>query len=62
MPNEVIQHLEVKCIKGKGMCFYKDNMSYGNLYIKFLLIMPKRGELNSDKIDQLKNVRILHFL
>jgi len=28
------------------MPFYKDSMGHGNLYIKFNVQMPKRGELS----------------
>lgn len=35
LPGDVINHSEVKCVKGKGMPFYKDAMGHGNLYIKF---------------------------
>lgn len=45
MPGEVISHDETKVIKGKGMPFYKDTMSHGNLYIKFVVQFPKRGQL-----------------
>jgi hypothetical protein len=30
------------------MPFYKDNMSYGNLYVKFQVTMPKKGELQKE--------------
>jgi len=36
----------MKMIKGKGMPFYKDAMSHGNLFVKFNVIFPKRGELS----------------
>lgn len=35
LPGEVIQHDEVKCIKNKGLPFFKDAMGSGNLYVKF---------------------------
>jgi DnaJ family protein A protein 2 len=35
LPSEVISHDEIKVVKGKGMPFYKDSMSHGNLYVKF---------------------------
>ena len=36
------------------MPFYKDAMSYGNLYINFEVDFPKKGELKN--VDLLKNV------
>ena len=38
---------ELKLIKGKGMPFFKDAMSYGNLYIRFLVEFPKTGSITS---------------
>ena len=35
------------------MPFFKDAMGYGNLYVKFIVTMPKRGELTKDNIDAL---------
>jgi DnaJ-class molecular chaperone len=43
-------------VKGKGMPFFKDAMGHGNLYIKFLVQMPKRGELNPDQLTQLSKI------
>lgn len=37
LPGDVLSHESVKCIKGKGMPFFHDQMSHGNLYIKFLV-------------------------
>jgi len=45
LPGEVISHEDIKVIKGKGMPFFKDSFSHGNLYVKFLVQFPKRGEL-----------------
>jgi len=42
-PNEVIAHEEIKSVKGKGMPFYKDAFSNGNLYIVFKVEFPKKG-------------------
>lgn len=47
-PNEIISHNEVKCIKGKGMPFWKDSMGHGNLYIKFEVEFPKKGSLKPE--------------
>jgi DnaJ-class molecular chaperone len=52
----VIQHEEIKCIKNKGLPFFKDAMGAGNLYVKFKVVMPKRGELTAEQSEQLKKV------
>lgn len=54
LPGEVISHEETKCIKGKGMPFFKDAMGQGNLYVKFKVQMPKRGELTKEQMEQIK--------
>ena len=43
-----------KEIKGKGMPFYKDAMSHGNLYIDFSIEFPKKNELKN--LEELKKV------
>lgn len=48
---------EVKCIKKKGMPFYKDQMGHGNLYVKFKVEFPKKNELKPDQIEGLKKVK-----
>lgn len=37
LPNEILSHNEIKCIKGKGMPFFKDSLSFGNLYVKIIV-------------------------
>lgn len=39
-PGEVINHGELKTVKGLGIPFYKDAMSHGHLYIEFLITYP----------------------
>lgn len=56
LPGEVIKPGTVKTIKGKGMPFFKDAMSYGNLYVKFDVVFPKRGELKPEQIEGLKKI------
>lgn len=53
-PNEVIIPGSIKQISKLGMPFYKDNMSHGNLYVKFDVEFPKHNQMKN--IDQLKNV------
>lgn len=38
------------------MPFYKDAMGHGNLYIKFLVQFPKKGELKDPQIKELQKV------
>lgn len=38
------------------MPFYKDAMSHGNLYIKFSVTFPKKGELKDSQIKELQKV------
>jgi DnaJ family protein A protein 2 len=56
LPGEVISSGDIKCVKKKGLPFYKDPMGHGNLYIKFKIDFPKRGELKPDQVEQLKKV------
>jgi DnaJ family protein A protein 2 len=56
VPNEVISHLQTMTVKGKGMPFYRDNMSFGNLFIRFTVSFPKRGEFNDKQIEGLRNL------
>jgi DnaJ family protein A protein 2 len=45
-PNEILSHDMKKVVKGKGMPFYKDPMSKGNLIVIFEIDFPKKGEIN----------------
>jgi len=53
-PGEVITPGAMKQVNGKGMPFYKDAMSFGNLYIKFEVEFPKKGEMKN--IEELKKI------
>jgi len=53
-PGEIIQPNSVKQINKKGMPFYKDAMSHGNLYVEFEIEFPKKGELKN--VDELKKI------
>jgi hypothetical protein len=33
------------------MPFFKDAMGHGNLYVKFSVDFPKRGEISKEKCD-----------
>jgi DnaJ family protein A protein 2 len=53
-PHEVISPGSRKELKGKGMPFYKDSMSHGNLYVDFDVEFPKRQELKN--LEELKKI------
>lgn len=38
------------------MPYYKDPMSYGNLYIEFFVEFPKKNALTKEKIEKVKNL------
>jgi DnaJ family protein A protein 2 len=46
-PGDVITPKMKKQIKGKGMPYYKDAMSHGNLYVEFNVEFPKNGEIKN---------------
>jgi len=45
MPGEAIGHGDEKMVRNKGMPFFEDEMGHGNLFIKFNVDFPKRGQL-----------------
>ena len=47
-PGDVIQHEMVKTIHNKGMPFFKDPLSYGNLFIRFNVEFPKNGSITEE--------------
>jgi len=53
-PGEIISPGAVKQLNRKGMPFYRDAMSYGNLYVTFDVDFPKKGEVKN--IEALKNI------
>mmetsp|Transcript_60529 Transcript_60529/g.70139 ORF Transcript_60529/g.70139 Transcript_60529/m.70139 type:complete len:430 (-) Transcript_60529:78-1367(-) len=53
-PSEVISPGTIKQINKKGMPFYKDNMSHGNIYIEFVIEFPKKSDIK--QIGQLKEI------
>jgi DnaJ family protein A protein 2 len=46
-PGDVITPKMKKQLKGKGMPYYKDAMSHGNLYVEFNVEFPKNGEIKN---------------
>lgn len=55
-PGEVLNHQELKTVKGLGLPFYKDPMSHGHLYIEFLITYPKKGAIAPVSIDKIAAV------
>jgi len=53
-PGEIIKPGDLKQLNRKGMPYYKDAMSHGNLYILFNIDFPKKGEIKN--IDKLKEI------
>lgn len=50
---EVLGDKDKKVVRGLGMPFFKDPMSFGNLIIEFKINMPKRGELSQEQLKEL---------
>merc|ERR1711862_12017 len=55
-PTEIIGHGAQKVVKERGMPFYQDSMSCGNLIIKFDIEFPKSGSLKKEQIEGLKKL------
>lgn len=55
-PADIISSGDLKVIQGKGMPFYNDSMSAGNLIIKFDIEFPKPGSLKPEAIENLKRI------
>lgn len=53
---ECINLEEKKMIKNKGMPFYKDSMSHGNLFIEFDVKFPLPGQLTAENKELLQKV------
>lgn len=59
IPGEVISHDGIKSVKGKGLPFYRDAMSHGNLIIKFKVKFPRSSDLTEDIKQALDKVSLL---
>jgi len=55
-PADIIATGDFKVIQGKGMPFYGDSMSCGNLIIQFDVEFPKGEQLKKEAREQLKKV------
>ena len=53
---EVIGDGDKKVVRGLGMPFFKDSMSHGNLVIDFNVVMPKRGTLTKEQLEELAKI------
>lgn len=53
---DIISHKERKTIKGKGMPFHKNQMSFGDLHIEFEVEFPKKNSINPEKSKILKEI------
>lgn len=52
-PGDVLSPGMIKQVAKKGMPFYRDSMSFGNLYITFDVVFPKKNELkNPEKLSE----------
>lgn len=58
VPGEVIEYGVIKSVKGKGLPYYRDPMSHGNLIIKFTVKFPKSSELTQDVRKALEQVQL----
>lgn len=53
-PGEILENKERKTIKKLGMPFYKDPMSFGNLYFEFKVVFPKSNFFNPSQSKLLR--------
>jgi DnaJ-class molecular chaperone len=51
-----LHHEEPKTVKNLGLPFYKDPMSYGHLYIEFLVDFPKKNFLSAANINNIAKI------
>jgi len=56
VPGEVISHGDIKTVKGKGLPFYRDIMSHGNLIISFKVIFPDLKKISAEGRETLQKV------
>lgn len=54
-PGDILQNEQLKTIRGLGLPYYKDPVSYGHLYIEFIVQFPKKGSFNPDKLTKILN-------
>lgn len=53
-PGDIISPKQVKCVKGKGMPYYKDAFAHGNLYVQFDIQFPEKKAITPDVTTKLK--------
>lgn len=54
---EVVNHGDLKTVKGKGLPFYRDLMNHGNLIIQFTVKFPDIKSVSKENKDLLQKVR-----
>merc|ERR1712159_697950 len=55
-PGDIIASDTIKTVHNKGMPFFKDSLSYGNLFIKFSVEFPKKGAISEADTNALKKI------
>ena len=55
-PTDIISGDNVKVVLGKGMPFYNDSITHGNLIIKFDIEFPKSGSIKKEHREVLKGI------
>jgi DnaJ family protein A protein 2 len=55
-PGEVLNHEELKTVRGLGLPYYKDPMSHGHLYVEFLITYPKKGSINAANLEKIAKI------
>ncbi|KAL4455752.1 hypothetical protein ABPG74_003162 [Tetrahymena malaccensis] len=53
-PGQYIENDSIHTIQGKGMPFFKDAFSHGNLFVKFKVQFPKSRSLKAEQIEKIK--------
>ena len=56
VPGEVVSHGDIKTVKGKGLPFYRDIMSHGNLIISFKVEFPDLKKISAESRETLQKV------
>lgn len=55
-PTDVIGPKTIKVVQGKGMPFYQDSISHGNLIIQFDVEFPTSGSIKKEHREVLKGI------
>jgi DnaJ family protein A protein 2 len=60
VPGEIVQDKDIKSVKGKGLPYYRDAMSHGNLIIKFTIKFPRGSDLSEDVRAAIEKVKLFY--